>query len=84
MKKIENHILYRLGYCPFWMKVRIFLEGHDLEIETIDMEADKEAYDFVKEKGGIDQSPALYIKEEDKIIYESDEIIRYIKDNFID
>lgn len=84
MTRIEDHVLYYFADCPFYINVRNFLEENDLSIEGHDMDEEVEARNFVTIKtGDFAQSPALYIKNENKILLESEDIIAYLKENFV-
>lgn len=72
---MENLKLYKLSTCPYCKKVLRFLEKHNLELGMVDI-SDEDIRKELIDLGGDDQVPALLI--EDKIMYESDDIIKYI------
>ena len=77
---------YRLFYketCPFCKKVRSFIEKNHIEaIEEVEIKADPADEDYLIEKGGQDMVPCLFI--DDQAMYESEDIIQYLRDHFLD
>lgn len=73
--------LYQYDYCPFCRKVRRFMEANHIDIPMKDTLLDPEAREELIQLGGKGQVPALRI--EDKIIYESDDIIRWMRDHIL-
>lgn len=64
------------------MKVERFLDTagiKDIEIKNINK--DKEAMDYLIEKGGKRQVPCLFVGEEP--MYESEDIINYFKEKYV-
>ena len=80
--KTSRFALYQFNACPFCVKVRRELRRHAIKIELRDarkVEAHKQA---LIEGGGRYKVPCLQIsneKEELTWLYESDEIINYLK-----
>ena len=76
---------YRLFYketCPFCKKVRSFIEKNRIQgIEEVDIKADPTNEDYLIKQGGQDMVPCLFIDE--KPMYESMDIIEYLKENFV-
>lgn len=76
---------YRLFYkegCPFCIKVRNFIKENNIEgIEEVDIHADPANEKYLIEKGGQDMVPCLFLDEEP--MYESEDIIQYLKDHFL-
>ena len=71
--------LYYFPECPFCQKVLKYAGENGIEFNLLDIKKDeKNAEDLIK-KGGKKQVPALLI--DDKIMYESDDIIEYLKEN---
>ncbi|ERT59016.1 glutaredoxin [Peptoniphilus koenoeneniae] len=78
---MENLRLYVRTVCPFCRKVEKFLEEKNISaVEIINIDEDKEAEKFLVEKGGKRQVPCLFIG--DKPMYESMDIINYLKETF--
>lgn len=72
--------LYYMDYCPFCNKVINYIKESNLEIEMRNINI-KEYYDELLSIGGLDQVPMLLVNE--KPLYESDDIIKYLKDNIV-
>ena len=71
--------LYYKPECPFCKKVLSFMEKNDIELELKNIH-DEENKKFVVEKGGMNQVPCLFI--DGKAMYESDDIIEFLKEKF--
>lgn len=70
--------LYVGTFCPFCKKVESYMnEAKVTDVEIINVDEDKNAREELIEKGGKRQVPALSI--DGKIMYESDDIIEYLK-----
>lgn len=69
-------ILYHMPSCPYCLKVRRYMEAHDIEIPLRDITADPAARDQLKRVGGKVQVPCLFI--DGTPLYESDDIIAYL------
>jgi glutaredoxin len=65
-----------MDYCPFCDKVINYIKNNNLEIELKNINI-KENYDELISKGGLDQVPMLLI--DGKPLYESEEIIKFLK-----
>lgn len=79
---MEKLTLYVGDRCPFCMKVERFLDTagiKDVEIKNINK--DREAMDYLIEKGGKRQVPCLFVGEEP--MYESNDIINYFKEKYV-
>lgn len=75
---MQNLTLYIMNTCPFCKKVLRFIDKNSIEgIEVKDIIGNKE--NELIEKGGKKQVPMLMIG--DKPMYESDDIIEYLKEN---
>lgn len=81
------HILYYSQFCYFCQKVLIFLRGKKTSIETRNIHESNHRQELLK-GGGKSQVPCLRIEqvfENNKAeviwLYESDDIIDYIKKN---
>lgn len=80
---MKNYELYIFTYCPFCQKVLRFMEENKVEgVEVIDIDSDPKHAEYLIEKGGKKQAPCLFIDGEP--MYESDDIIQYMKDNILD
>lgn len=73
--------LYQYDYCPFCVKVRRFMSEHNIEIPLKDTLMDPSVRDELIELGGKGQVPALRIG--DVVLYESDDIIRWLQENIV-
>ena len=71
--------LYYKPECPFCKKVLRFMEKNDIELELKNIH-DQENKEFLVEKGGTNQVPCLFI--DGKAMYESDDIIEFLKEKF--
>lgn len=77
---MQNLTLYIMNTCPFCKKVLRFMEKNSIEgIEVKDIIGNKENEKELIEKGGKKQVPMLMIG--DKPMYESDDIVEYLKEN---
>ncbi|MDY3946518.1 MAG: glutaredoxin [Ezakiella sp.] len=70
--------LYYKPECPFCKKVIQFMERRDIKLEMKNIH-EKENLDKLIEVGGMNQVPCLFI--DGKAMYESDDIIQFLKDN---
>jgi len=70
--------LYILKNCPFCKKVMDYLETTNIEYRTIDISF-RENAEVLKRIGGIEQVPFLIDKERNVQMYESSDIIDYLK-----
>lgn len=68
--------LYHMPSCPYCLKVRRYMEAHDMEIPLRDITANPAARDQLKRVGGKVQVPCLFI--DGTPLYESDDIITYL------
>ncbi|KXB71595.1 MULTISPECIES: glutaredoxin family protein [Peptoniphilus] len=77
---MEKLTLYVGTVCPFCKKVEAFMEDAGIDsVEIKNIDQDKEAREYLIEKGGKKQVPCLFIG--DKPLYESLDIIKYLKEN---
>ncbi len=77
---MKNLKLYIRKTCPFCDKVlRYIKEKNILNIEIIDVKKKKKMEKELEEKGGKNQVPCLLI--DDYYLYESLDIINYLKEN---
>jgi len=70
--------LYVSPYCPYCKKVITFLQDNDIEYSEKDV-SNSENFDKLVSLGGKDQVPFLNDTDNDVLMYESDDIIAYIK-----
>lgn len=73
--------LYYLPTCPFCQKVLLFMKENDIEIEKHSTREPAER-EFLISHGGKNQVPCLFIN--GKALYESDDIIDYLKERFVE
>jgi glutaredoxin len=66
--------------CPFCKKVIQFMERNNIEVEMVDIQADPKNEEELIKLGGKDQVPMLLI--DGKPLYESNDIIQWLKDNY--
>ena len=77
---MEKLTLYVGTTCPFCKKVESFMEEKGIDsVEIKNIDEDKEAHEYLIEKGGKKQVPCLFIGDEP--LYESLDIIKYLKEN---
>jgi glutaredoxin len=80
--KAEHLSLYNFANCPFCIKVRRFIHESNINIEILDAANDDTHKSDLMNYGGKYQAPCLRISEpngEDEWLYESDDIISYLK-----
>ena len=70
--------LFMLETCPYCQKVLNFLEDKDIEYRLINI-ANKESEESLIKIGGKRQVPFLIDNERNIQMYESDDIIEYLK-----
>lgn len=76
-------ILYYMPTCPYCQKVTDFIEENNIEkIEFKNTFENPDAKEKLIEVGGKDQVPCLFIDGEP--LYESDDIINWLKQNIVD
>jgi glutaredoxin len=77
--------LYHFRTCPFCIKVRREIRRLSLNIETRDAQHDNEHREALLQHGGQIKVPCLRILNgsgEDTWLYESDQIISYLREHF--
>lgn len=77
---MSKYKLYSMDQCPFCKKVLRAIEKYGVDIEIADLYEENNSNEL-EEKGGKVQVPALEIDGE--IMYESSDIIKYIKENMV-
>ena len=70
--------LYIMESCPYCKKVLTFMEEEGIDCNKIDI-SDKAAEDALIQLGGKRQVPFFVDKERNIQMYESDDIIEYLK-----
>ncbi len=79
----EKLELFYMPACPYCKKVTRFIEDNDIEgIELKNTSKNQSAKEKLLEVGGKDQVPCLFIGGEP--LYESDDIIAWLKKNKVD
>lgn len=73
--------LYYKVECPYCQKVLNYMMDNCQikDVELVDIKEGNNNEDLIK-RGGKDQVPCLFI--DGKALYESDDIIKYFKENF--
>ena len=73
--------LYYKAECPFCQKVLNYMMDNCQikDVELVDIKEGNNNEDLIN-RGGKDQVPCLFI--DGKALYESDDIIKYFKENF--
>ncbi len=74
--------LYYKETCPFCQRVLQMAENLKVELDLKNVVEDESAHAELMEKGGIDQVPYLVDSEKDTAMYESSDIIEYIRENY--
>lgn len=77
---MEKFTLYVGTFCPYCRRVEKFIEDNAIKsVEIIDVDKNSEAKEKLIEIGGKKQVPCLII--DGKALYESLDIINYLKEN---
>lgn len=76
---MENMKLYIGTNCPYCKKVEKFMKENNIEIETVNINEDRQAMMNLIENGGKRQVPCL--EHDGQFLYESDDIIEFLKNN---
>lgn len=74
--------LFMLEFCGYCKKVISFLDEHDIPYKTIDI-SNKANEDALIQTGGKRQVPFLLDKNKNIKLYESDDIINYLKKEYV-
>ncbi|MBP3821269.1 glutaredoxin family protein [bacterium] len=72
--------LFILDTCPYCQKVMKFMDENGIKYNKINTKIDENALKLLA-IGGKDQVPFIYDKQNHIKLYESDEIINYLKEN---
>lgn len=78
MAYLSDHTLYYKKACPYCQKVLRYMDERKITMDTRDTLQPGNQNDLVR-IGGKKQVPCLVIK--GKALYESDDIIAYLRDN---
>jgi len=78
--KLENNILYTKEYCPFCVRVRQAMDQLSVEMEIRDINDNDDDRLRLIEGGGKQQVPCLFFKDTKEWMYESDDIIEFIRE----
>ncbi len=76
---MQDYKLYVGTICPYCAKVENFMEEEGINIETVNINEDRDAMQKLIEEGGKRQVPCLY--HDGKYLYESDDIIEFLRNN---
>ncbi len=74
--------LYIKEGCPFCQRVLQMVDNLKIDLETKDISEDETAREELLEKGGQQQVPFLVDTEKDTTMYESSDIIDYLRTNY--
>ncbi len=74
-------ILFYRPTCPYCQKVLAFIKSHEIAVEMKDISRDPSLRDELITQGGKSQVPCLLI--DNKPLYESDDIIDWLKKNVV-
>jgi len=84
-QKTKNLALYEFNTCPFCIKVRRQIKRQSLNIQLLDAQHNQQHRDELLKGGGELKVPCLKITSESgevSWLYESNDIIQYLQDNF--
>ncbi len=83
-EQVKNLALYQFETCPFCVKVRRAMHELNINIELCDAKNNAEYKKELLEKGGSPKVPCLQVKENNRVkwMYESNDIITYLKSRF--
>ena len=70
--------LYIMETCPYCRKVMNFMDENHIKYNKLDISDNKNLQDLIS-MGGKEQIPFLYDEENSVKMYESDDIIDYLK-----
>ncbi len=70
--------LYVMSGCPYCKKVINYMDENGIAYHKFDI-SDSDNYNRLMELGGIEQVPFLHDEDKDVKMYESSDIIEYIK-----
>lgn len=75
--------LFYKDSCPYCQKVIRFIDKHELKdkIEFLDIVKDEDAKKRLVDEGGMNQVPCIFV--DGKPMYESSDIIEFLKSNLL-
>lgn len=76
-------ILYYKPTCPYCRKVLDFAAANGLSFELRDIVADPEHAEELIARGGKRQVPYLVDSDRQVEMYESDDIVNYLRENYV-
>jgi len=76
-------ILYYKTSCPYCHKVINFAEAENISLDLKDIYADHQNLDELMELGGKRQVPFLVDQDRQIQMYESDDIVKYLDENYV-
>ena len=84
MKKIENHFLYHYSSCPFCFRIRSVMTQLGIDMELRNIHQGDEHLNALRAGGGSSMVPCLRIEQdgETRWMYESEDIVDYLKGKF--
>lgn len=74
--------LYFKPTCPFSRRVIAVIERLELDVEMKDVSIDESAKSELEKKGGKTQTPYLVDSDKEVAMYESDDIVKHLQDNY--
>jgi len=74
--------LYMRSTCPFCQRVMQMADNLKVSLELKDIDEDDAARAELSEKGGKEQVPFLVDSEKEVFMYETNDIIDYLRDNY--
>ena len=86
-ERTQNLSLYQFNSCPFCIKVRRQIKRQSLNIPLLDAQHNQQHREELLNGGGAVKVPCLRLvgdEGEVRWMYESNDIIQYLKDNFND
>ncbi|MDO5690052.1 MAG: glutaredoxin [Tissierellia bacterium] len=78
---MAEHVLYYKKLCPYCVKVLRMMEKNNLDFEKRNIDTNPEYREELERVGGSAQVPCLFI--DGKPMYESADIIEYLKENLV-
>lgn len=78
---MKDYKLYVGTVCRYCKKVEDFMKENNIEIPLVNINEDRDAMIKLIDEGGKRQVPCLY--HDGKYLYESDDIIAYLKENLL-
>ena len=77
----KNLYLYSAHYCPFCIRVELFMKEHNINLPIRYLDEKPEYRNELKEIGGKTQIPCLIINQSP--LYESEDIMIWLSKNYI-